>query len=116
MIRTIHKYVFKPASQVSATLMKYQKLPNSEEAEMANEINNNERASSTETFAEPDGKYGTVDNNYISRSEVESLNFETAIPPGTIDPIYEAKACVLNEAVRSNNSILSESSGQHYDH
>lgn len=79
--------------------MRYQRLPTSEEAEMANETLNNDPASSHENDGEPDVKDGNVNNDYTQRSEVESLNL-TAIPPGTIDPIYEAKARVLNEAVR----------------
>lgn len=92
--------MIKAASQVSAFLMRYQRLPTSEEAEMANEIHNNDLASSTEHDVEPDFKSGNINNNYVPHSEVESLNLETAIPPGTIDPIYEAKARVLNEAIQ----------------
>ncbi|KAF7918916.1 hypothetical protein EAE99_008641 [Botrytis elliptica] len=97
--RTIHKYLVRPASQVSAILMRYQRLPTSEEAEMANETLNNDPALSNENDGEPDVKDGNVNNDYTQRSEVESLNL-TAIPPGTIDPIYEAKARVLNEAIQ----------------
>lgn len=79
--------------------MKYQRLPTSEEAEMANEIRNHDLTSSNEHDTEPDFKDANV-NDHRPPSEVESLNFDTAIPSGTIDPIYEAKARVLNEAVR----------------
>lgn len=85
--------------------MRYQRLPTSEEAEMANEILNNDPASSNERDGEPDIKDGNVNDDYTQRSEVESLSL-TAIPPGTIDPIYEAKARVLNEAVRLDISRL----------
>lgn len=82
--------------------MKYQRLPTSDQANMANVIHNNDDPTfSNEHDGEPDYKDGNANNDYVPRSEVESLNFESAIPPGTIDPIYEAKARVLNEAVRS---------------
>ncbi|RAL64337.1 hypothetical protein DID88_001813 [Monilinia fructigena] len=80
--------------------MKYQRLPTSEDAEMANEIRNHDLTSSNEHDIEPDFKDGNVNNRHVPRSEVESLNFDTAIPSGTIDPIYEAKARVLNEAIQ----------------
>ncbi|KAG4029458.1 hypothetical protein MFRU_015g00030 [Monilinia fructicola] len=79
--------------------MKYQRLPTSEEAEMANEIRNHDLTSSNEHDTEPDFKDANV-NDHRPPSEVESLNFDTAIPSGTIDPIYEAKARVLNEAIQ----------------
>ncbi|KAM0167700.1 hypothetical protein ACHAQE_000088 [Botrytis cinerea] len=79
--------------------MRYQRLPTSEEAEMANEILNNDPASSNERDGEPDIKDGNVNDDYSQRSQVESLSL-TVIPPGTIDPIYEAKARVLNEAIQ----------------
>ncbi|KAA8574606.1 hypothetical protein EYC84_006047 [Monilinia fructicola] len=100
--REICKYPLKSAisvSQVSTILMKYQRLPTSEEAEMANEIRNHDLTSSNEHDTEPDFKDGNV-NDHRPPSEVESLNFDTAIPSGTIDPIYEAKARVLNEAIQ----------------
>ena len=34
-------------------------------------------------------------------SQVAGLDNEAAIPKGTLDPVYEAKARVLNHAVRS---------------
>ncbi|KAF7946567.1 hypothetical protein EAE96_009563 [Botrytis aclada] len=79
--------------------MRYQRLPTGDEADMANETLNDDPASSNANDGEPDVKDGNVSNDYIQRSEVESLNL-TAIPPGTIDPIYEAKARVLNEAIQ----------------
>lgn len=85
--------------------MKYQRIPTSEDAEMATEIHHsNDPTSSNEQDPEPDFKDGNV-NDYIPPSEVESLNFDSAIPSGTIDPIYEAKARVLNEAVSKINCL-----------
>ncbi|KAB8303026.1 hypothetical protein EYC80_004480 [Monilinia laxa] len=101
--KEIHKYFLEsviPVFQVSTILMKYQRLPTSEEAEMANEILNHDLTSSNEHDTEPDFKDGNVNNHHVPRSEVDSLNFDTAIPSGTIDPIYEAKARVLNEAIQ----------------
>ncbi|KAM0165345.1 hypothetical protein ACHAPG_000013 [Botrytis cinerea] len=93
--------------------MRYQRLPTSEEAEMANEILNNDPASSNERDGEPDIKDGNVNDDYSQRSQVESLSL-TVIPPGTIDPIYEAKARVLNEAIQDIvTSITNEFSPRH---
>ena len=80
--------------------MKYQRIPDGED-EMANEIRNHRPSSPIEHDPEPDLKDRRINNDdSITRVEVESLNIDTAIPPGTIDPVYEAKARVLNEAVR----------------
>lgn len=45
-----------------------------------------------------DAKKGSVNEAGV-RSNIEGADVDTAIPPGTIDPVYEAKARVLNEAV-----------------
>jgi hypothetical protein len=45
-----------------------------------------------------DTKNGVV-NEAGEQWDNERGNAVTAIPPGTIDPVYEAKARILNEAV-----------------
>jgi hypothetical protein len=50
-----------------------------------------------------DTKNGIVDEAG-ERWDSEGGNVVTAIPPGTIDPVYEAKARILNEAVSNSTS------------
>ncbi|KAM3084420.1 hypothetical protein ACMFMG_001475 [Clarireedia jacksonii] len=49
--------------------------------------------------ASSDTKSGGVNEAGV-QSDIEGVDIVTAIPPGTIDPVYEAKARVLNEAVQ----------------
>lgn len=49
-----------------------------------------------------DGKTITVNDQDDSKEDISSLsgvNDVAAIPKGTIDPVYEAKARILNHAV-----------------
>ena len=47
--------------------------------------------------ASPGNDHETKDQGFVS---VPALDDAAAIPKGTIDPVYEAKARVLNHAVR----------------
>jgi len=60
-----------------------------------------ESATKRHATIEQDAQNGdSSDVKYTEVSQAVGLEDEAAIPKGTIDPVYEAKARVLNHAVR----------------
>lgn len=74
----------------------------------------NEISESRIVSGESNGNRDTIDKSAIVGDETESkeetsglsgIDDLAAIPKGTIDPVYEAKARVLNHAVRSSSFV-----------